>query len=349
MIVGACGFGSTGSSVISDYLLEFENTSVLDRLEFTWVSGVDGLVDLEYHLMHPHMRTNDSIVAIDRYIKRMKREERLFIKSGLVPKQKYEKSTYDFINSITNTTWYWYNLEPYTFKEKYFDFYFMEKRVIPFFERKLGRRIDCYPTKQVNLSVMPDNFYDASRKHVRELLLLLGADFTKRIVMDQPFAANNPQACFKFFDDPYAIVVDRDPRDNYVFSRTRLLTKNHFMPTENVEDFVIYYRKIRDNQPYKMPNERILLLQFEDLIYKYDKTTKLIRDFLKLPENPKPKTIFDPSLSIANTQVWKRFPQYEKDIKYIEEHLPEYLYDFSGLDTPDPNSKMFFGKSPLHK
>ena len=39
MIIGACGFGSTGSSAVSDYLLEFEGTSVLDKIEFTWVSG----------------------------------------------------------------------------------------------------------------------------------------------------------------------------------------------------------------------------------------------------------------------------------------------------------------------
>lgn len=59
MIVGTCGFGSTGSSVVSDYLLEYENTMVLDRLDFTWVSKrLDGLIDLEYHVMHPHQRTN---------------------------------------------------------------------------------------------------------------------------------------------------------------------------------------------------------------------------------------------------------------------------------------------------
>ena len=67
MIVGACGFGSTGSSAVSDYLLEFGDTAVLDALEFTWASGVDGLADLEYHVMHPHQRTQDSIVAIDRF------------------------------------------------------------------------------------------------------------------------------------------------------------------------------------------------------------------------------------------------------------------------------------------
>ena len=349
MIVGTCGFGSTGSSVVSDYLLEYDNTMVLDRLEFTWVSEVDGLVDLEYHVMHPHQRTNDSIVAIKRYIERMERSERLFIKSGLVPRDKYRKSTMDFIEAITSSKWYWYNLVNKTFKERYFDFYFLEKRIIPFFERKTGHRIDCYPMEEVRLSVCPDNFYEAAQKHVEELLSYLGADFSKMIIMDQPFAANNPQACFPFFKDPYAIVVDRDPRDIFVFGKTRLLTKNHFMPTEDVKAFVDYFKSIREGQPYKEPNDRILILQFEDFVYNYEKSTKNLRDFLKLPDNPHPKTIFDPALSKANTQVFKRFPQYADDIKYIEEHLGDYLFDFSGYDAPDPNSKMFYGKSPLHK
>ena len=65
MIVGACSFGSTGSSVITDYLCEYDDIQVLDKIEFTWVSDVDGLLDLEYHLMHPHNRTADSIRAIN--------------------------------------------------------------------------------------------------------------------------------------------------------------------------------------------------------------------------------------------------------------------------------------------
>ena len=35
MIVGACGFGSTGSSVVTDYLKEFDGIQVKDDFEFT--------------------------------------------------------------------------------------------------------------------------------------------------------------------------------------------------------------------------------------------------------------------------------------------------------------------------
>jgi hypothetical protein len=167
--------------------------------------------------------------------------------------------------------------------------------------------------------------------------------------LDQPFAGNNPQACFKFFDDPYAVVVDRDPRDNYVFAKTKLLGRFHLMPINHVDDFVKYYRAIRKDQPYKQPHERILRMQFENFVYHYDEATSKLRDFFHLPDNPNPKTIFDPALSISNTQVWKRYPQFAKDIEYIEKELPEYLFDFTGCPEPDPSSKMFWGKSPKNK
>lgn len=349
MIIGACSFGSTGSSAVSDYLKEYKDIAVLDNFEFTWVSAIDGLVDLERAVMHPHERTSDSIVAINRYYQLMKKRQNYYAFHGL-PAEEFERSTVEFINAITQVTWNWY--DPLEKKKglyaKYFKEYVMKRKVIPHLERKKGEQIFCYPMKKVHLSVCPDNFYAAARKHVGELLTAMGADLSKTIVLDQPFSGNNPQSCFPFFEDPYAIVVDRDPRDNYVFARTRLVGRNHFMAVASVEDFVRYYRAIRDKQPYQQPDDRVLRLQFEELVYDYDKGTKKIRDFLKLPENPNPRSIFDPSLSIANTQTFRRFPQFAEDIKVIERELPEYLFDFSNYPAPDLSGKMFSGKSPLN-
>ena len=50
MIIGVCGFCSTGSSAVSDYLKEFKENQVLDMLEFTLAYIPDGLGDLEYIL-----------------------------------------------------------------------------------------------------------------------------------------------------------------------------------------------------------------------------------------------------------------------------------------------------------
>ena len=195
----------------------------------------------------------------------------------------------------------------------------------------------------------PNNFYDAARLHIDELLSAMGLDQNKIIALDQPFSGNNPQVCFPFYKDPYAVVVDRDPRDLYVFGKTKLMGKWRYFPIETVEDFITYYRCLRKDQPYLQPNPRILRLRFEDMVYEYDNTTAKLREFLKLPDNPRPKTVFDPELSIANTQVFKRYTQFADDVKKIEEALPEYCFDFSKYPEPDFTKKMFYGKSPKHE
>ena len=348
MIIGACGFGSTGSSVVTDYLKEYNNFQVLDQIEFTWVSGVDGLIDLDFHVNHPHNRTGDSINAIDRYLTRCKSYSNKFDSVGLSPR-KFMDLTEDFLNSIITTSWQWNIHGPKSFVDRIRRSFYARFAIVPKWEVKHGRHWEGYPLETVYLSILPQDFDEKAKKHVRDILLALGADYSKPIILDQPFSGNNPQACFKFFDDPYAVVVDRDPRDNYVFAKTKLLGKLHLMPINRVEDFVKYYRALRKNQPYLQPHERILTMKFEDFVYHYDDATAKLREFFRLPDNPNPKSIFDPAISMPNTQVWKRYPQFKKDIEFIEKELPEYLFDYTGCPEPDLNGKMFWGKSPKNK
>ena len=349
MIIGACGFGSTGSSVVTDYLREYDHIAVKDDLEFTWVSRVDGLIDLERAVMNPHSRTGDSIHAIRRFEEMAKRAGRIYEIHGL-SKKEFDRLIAEFIDAITIVKWYWYDnsIQP-SYTPKYLAYYIMKRKVIPRIEKKVGHYVDYWPLKEVKFSARPDNFYAEAKKLVNSMLQGVGLDTNGIIAMDQPFSGNNPQACFPFFEDPYAIVVDRDPRDNYVFARTRMLGRFHYMPINHVEDFIAYYRALRKDQPYLEENPRILRIRFEDMVYEYDKTSTILRDFLRLPENPNPRSVFDPDLSIANTQVFKRYPQFDEDIKIIEKELPEYLYDYTKYPEPDRSKKMFYGKSPKHK
>jgi len=300
--------------------------------------------------MNPHYRTDDSIAALYRYKKCANRFENYFVKTGKMDRKMYRLSVNNFLDSITQLKWDWYNeFEENNFFEYLIKNSILKQRVIPNIEVKRKKRISCYPMTKVSFSIAPENFYEAAKKHIYELLELMGADFNKTIVLDQPFSGNNPQCSFPFFDSPKAIVVDRDPRDNYVFGMTRLIGRNHFMPLDNVIDFVKYYKSIRDKQPYLTNSSDILRLQFEELVYDYDIGTKKIREFLNIGDNPNPKSIFNPDLSINNTQVWKRFPQYSKDIEYIENNLSEYLFDFDKYGKKKISGEMFFGKSPLHR
>lgn len=349
MIVGTCGFGSTGSSAVTDYLKEFDIYQVMDNIEFTWVSATDGLIDLDLHVNHPHSRTEESIKAIYRYKELCASTAKSLSRIG-VPRDLFLKSVDEFVDSIVTTSWWWYSpkQESHIFNRLR---KLIARNIVQKWEIKNGCHWEGFPYNKVLFSACPENFEEKARKHVMDIFRASGADPNKPIALDQPFPGNNPQACFKYFVDPYAIVVDRDPRDNYVFAKTKLLTKpfSHLMPVNSVEDFVKYYRALRENQPYKEDCDRILSIKFEDMVYHYDETTKLIRDFLHLPENPNPKSIFDPHISMPNTQVWKRFPQFAKDIEYIEKELPEYLFDYTGCPEPDPNGVMFVGKSPKNK
>lgn len=349
MIIGACGFGSTGSSVITDYLKEFDGITVKDDLEFTWVSGLDGLIDLERAVMNPHNRTADSMYAILRFQEAAQRKKRSYERHGLKA-DVLERSVNTFIDAITTTSWYWYDgREDYRYGSKFFFHALMKKKIIPKMEKKQGHHVHCWPLREMRISVKPDNFYVAARRHMDELLTGMGLDTDGIIALDQPFAGNNPQACFPFYKDPYAVVMDRDPRDNYVFARTKLLGKFHYIPIDSVEDYIAYYRALRKDQPYLNENPRVLRLRFEDMVYEYDATTEKLRQFLHLPENPRPRSVFDPELSIANTQVFRRYPQFAEDVNKIEKELPEYLFDYSRYPEPNLGKKMFYGKSPLHE
>jgi hypothetical protein len=152
-----------------------------------------------------------------------------------------------------------------------------------------------------------------------------------------------------FFDNPLAIVVDRDPRDNYIFAKKFLLNKGRQIPTETVEKFVVYYRNMRKGMPYIIGSDKILNIRFEDLIYEYDESITKIMTFCGLKEHTNPRTIFAPELSINNTQVFKRYPEYRKEIEYIERELPEFLYPFEKYPEIEVTGNMFSGRSPLNK
>lgn len=351
MIIGTCGFGSTGSSAVSDYLKEFDENCTLDRAEFTIAYCPDGLVDLEFQLMHPHSRVAGSNCAFERFKYMIVKSHGRYLskKMGITLKE-LDDMTSEFVEKLTQVSWPGYQNYTNSFIKRNIGGRLLYYRVLPFVQKYFNKNFTGYPLTSTRVSVKPDNFYDEAKAFIRNMLIRMGANYEKNIVLDQPFSGNNPAACFPFFEDPMAIVVDRDPRDNYVFAKTKLKGNNNgFMPTENVHDFIKYYRALRDGQAYKEANERILRIQFEEMVYDYDVATEKIRSFLKLPENPRPKSIFDPALSVANTQTFKRFPQFANEVAIIEQELSEYLFDFEKYPEPDLSGNMFFGKSPKNR
>ena len=354
MFISSCSFGSTGSSAVSDYLRECEGVHVVDAFEFTISHAVDGLQDLEYFVMKRPSRQSSSIVAIQRFERIIHKHTKRWCASTGISEQRIQQITEEFLNSITQVSYVGLspriNRKDGEFLHRKIGDGLIRRRIIPKLERKgiIKENFDFYPLERVRMSVKPPNFYEAAQKFTSDLLTGMGVDLNGIVVMDQALSGPNPAAGFPFFKDPYAVVADRDPRDLYIFAKKKLLSDGRFMPTDTVDTFINYYRLLRDGQPYLQDNPRILRIHFESLVYDYEKTAAQINAFLHV-KNIKPKSVFKPERSAANTNLAAKFPELANDIIRIEKELPEYLFHFEDYPEIKSNGKWFSNRAQRPK
>lgn len=343
MIIGACGYGGTGSSAVSDFLKEFSTVQVLDRAEFQYAFKVDGLQDLEYHLVRQYSRQMSGDIAIKRFKDASRYAYTPFVKKPIKFAKKYIEITDDYINSLIQTSWR--GLDNYDFETgflpKSVTVLAYKKFIIPYYEKITGRLFNHWPIRDMHLSIKPKDFYKKTRKYTTSILNEMGADFDKKIVLDQPFEGNNPAQSFRFFEDPIAIVVDRDPRDLYLASSYQW-PDGTFMPRRDPEAFVEYFERQREEQSKLNEMDRVLFVRLEEMIFNYSSTIEKIMSFLKLSEEEHkfPMKFFNPNYSIQGTQLYKKIKGHEKEIEYISNRLKEYIFPFENYDIAKDNNKL---------
>ncbi|MCR5090214.1 MAG: hypothetical protein K6C08_11980 [Oscillospiraceae bacterium] len=334
MIIGICGYGFTGSGAVIDLMKEYDDVQVNDDFEFTLTYWPDSIEDLEYHLVLNPERFFSSDMALRRFLSFVNKE-------NISPRGWYKTSTqnqfaqisHDFVRSIIQLHWNGrWMIDPMMTNEfvrtiKY--------RLIGRFASK-NKRINTLLDRPMYFSIEPENFYEASRKYINDILLAMGNTFEKKIVLNQPFAANNPETSMKYYDNAKAIIVDRDPRDIYVLMKKFADVK--WAPMDDVDSFIKYFRQLR---LHRSQSQDVLYLQFEELIYQYDRTVRLIEKFCELNGHTKLKQSLDPQRSIANTQLFNKNREYDKEIEIIERELHDYLFDFSPYENINTEGTVF--------
>lgn len=342
MIIGACGYGATGSSVLTDLLKEYDDIQVIDDFEF-WIGyRVDGIEDLEFHLMKQYSKGESCDVAIKRFLRRSRSYMLPFINKPCNGK-KFYKYSQEFINEITQ----------FTFKGSYtadictgylisdFFAFALKKIIIPKVVEKITKkRSYMWPCGKKYYSIEPENFYRAANNYTSKIIKEMGVDITKPICFDQPFSGNSPENSMKYFEDAYAVVIDKDPRDLYLAGKFTKDPNFKFSPIDDVEKFIIYYKNMRKHE---IANDKILRIKFEDLIYNYDTSIDKIERFLKLGVNKRKGKFFNPNKSINNTQLIRLHPEEKENIRKIEEKLPEYLFPFEKYSKIAINGRPFDG------
>jgi len=336
-IISCTGYYGTGSSAITDFVSEFDNCFSLTNHEFRFVQDPGGISDLEYNLVENHHRHNSGH-ALKKY------KEIVDFLSGNALIKKYEpffnyqwrNISYEYIGKLTDIEYkgYWHQ----DVIDKGFIFYFSKRVINKILQKTIWRHnrergLNEIPN-EITLCSKPseEKFLSLTRDYIDQLFSCANGENKPDIMVDQIVPPSNLKRYLRYFNDIKVFVVDRDPRDLYLLEK--YIWKGTVIPTENVELFCkwyVYTRSHRKTEVYQ--NEKVMFVQFEDLVYKYEETTENIRKWLGYSEQDHllKQMYFKPSKSTFNTRLWRRIEGIEEEISYIQNELKDYLYKYENI------------------
>lgn len=324
------GYFNTGSSAVTDLLKEFSDIRVPDGgLEWRFLQDPDGVRALEYNLIEHNHRHNTSH-AIKRFKKMCKITEKKWYRISVG--SDFSRATERYLNNIveleSETYWHYDNFE------KDLGFKILSRLYYNFVNRYnkiFGKTNSTNLLRKVHemgyyTALSKEDFYKYTKQYIEEIFSFW--DDREYIVADQLIPISNIDSYVNYFNEkPKVIIVDRDPRDIYLQGRVEELG----VCPQDVEEWVKWFEIIRrDRETKVLTNENVMLVQFEDLIYQYDVTVQKIVNFIGTSNEKhiKPRKYLIPEVSKKNTNLSSQYPQYANDVKYIEEKLADYLYDF---------------------
>lgn len=187
--------------------------------------------------------------------------------------------------------------------------------------------------KEMILSYGADNFFKATQSMFDDLTneLVKGED-DRYLVMDQLVPPYSTQRYINYFSNIKIIVIDRDPRDLYLLNK--LFWNEGWIPSNDIDAFIKWFGLIREHRKFEKDNEeKVLRIQFEDLVLDYENAIDRIEKFIGIDsaDHVRPRTFFNPDFSIRNMRLWEKYAVNQEDIKKIEENLSEYCYYQNGL------------------
>jgi len=333
-IIIPTGYMGSGSSAITDLVAEFKDCeNRFKSYEYIMMHCPDGVFDLEDKLLNGNnaIRSDEAIRTFEKQMKKLYNKKFWWVGNyqeiiGVDFMQMVNK----YISNITQLNYkgFWYTHEEVNFKmviklliRKPIKIIFKKKTYSPILKYNDGMRISF---------VKPEEFYKHSKDFVYEVINKI-SNGSENVVLDQFLLPFNLFRIDNYFnDDARAIVVQRDPRDVFILNKYIWPQKNFDVPMpKDVNEFCKYYKRMRESEKETKSN-KVLRINFEDLIYKYDETLKIIMEHLNFTKEMhiNKKSRFNPELSIKNTQIFNSSEKYDEEMKVIEKELKEYLYDF---------------------
>ena len=334
-IIGTTGFGESGSSALTNILEEFECVSTIKGgATFECKFFSNNLFQLETALRN-QLFVNAAVKEM-LYQAKLASNDQFYITN--FGKDFFFNSTMEYIKTVTGS---WLGgmyserdadlipkEEIKNFKRARFLFDNLYKNKYELYEQYYWRPSFQTLTEQY-YGKFDNEFYKKTQAYTSKIFTPI-AQNKRFILVDALFRPESVIHELNWFLNAKCLIGDRDPRDLYVINK--MYKGEPYLPTWTVETYIDWFRTYRScNKRNAEYSDTILQLKFEDLIYNYEGSLAKIKKFLDLKdsEHIKKGQIFIPEKSKTNTQLFRKYPKYAKDIEKIEKDLPEFCYPYS--------------------
>lgn len=332
-IITCASYYGSGSSALTDLVAEYENVKDLSEFEIRFVHQLDGIADLEFHLVENHNRQNSG-QALKRFIRLSKFYEGNRISkqySQFISKSEYHDITTRYVDSLADFKyrgWNFYDLYDRGIKSYYahqlINHIFSRLRIPSFQILKKEETYCAHPSLE--------KFLSKTKEYTHEILSSLNSDGKEFLEVDQLVSSSNINRMLRYFEDEiFVVVVDRDPRDVYLLNK--YCWNDHVAPRDP-DLFCEWFRYTHEaGNGMPLDNPHVKKIQFEDLIYKYNETVHCIEQMTGLTSDKHNRQYkkLNPKRSVVNTRLWEKHAD-DEGVKIIERKLSEYLYNYAGID-----------------
>lgn len=324
-IISCISYYGTGSSAITDLMREYNNVTCKTDFEINFLYDYHGINYLKYHMINHPIRTvsNEAIADFIKYIHRIAFQGR---------KMNYQKYFNNNFLEYTNT--YLKKILGNSYKKQYLSD--LEKK--PYIYKLLVKLVNksyhifnphsfkhftFIKKRSYFLHTIDELFFmNCTKEYLNNLFSsICKSDF---LMIDQLLPSSNIDEYLVYFDNIYAIVVDRDPRDVYLSEK--YIWRGNVAPVDDIYVFCKWFRWTRTLSKEKNP--KCLYIRFEDLVFNYSATVLQIEEYLGLDKENHvfKKNYFNPEISKNNCLLWKKYDCL-KELEVIELELKEFLYE----------------------
>lgn len=340
MIIATTGYHGTGSSAVLDLLTEYEGCSEggLYSYEHVPLYIPNGVFDLEHKLLlgNDMHRSDEAIKSFRETMYAL--NDTFFGWYGSYRHfygDQFRQLVDRFLEQITQFTcegeWYQYceqaKIHPVKLAKDVVKTLIPGKQV----HGDFGRLPPKLLSHKMELSyISPEEFYGYAREFIQGYCEMINKNHAPVLLLDHMLFPHNAYKVANYFGEDFRlIVVERDVRDLFTLCKHVWPGMGFEAPyPREREAFLKLWTNLRRASP-RVDDPRVLYINFEDLIYRYDETVARIEAFSGLtPEQHiRPRTRFVPERSINNTQNFRIRPEWLEDAAFFESRS-EDIYPF---------------------